>query len=546
MSLLGKTWKLRHERQPKESLWQGLLAARALENPGAFFAQPQLEDLHDPFLFKDMQKAVHRLQKAIAQQERIVIYGDYDVDGTSGAALLIHTLKELGAQVSYRIPHRMKDGYGLHAHYVEELAQQNVKILITVDCGISCADQVELAQGLGMDVIITDHHSIPKQLPPAFALLHPQLEPNYPFHFLSGSGVAFKLASALWIAAGQPEKIMEFVDLASLGTVADCVPLHGENRLIVQLGLKQMERTRWDGLAALLQVSGAPEGGPYTSDTIGFQIGPRINASGRMDDAYWSLQTLLAEGQEATEKSKKLEAFNQERRTLTESILQEAEAGLNLDEPLLFASGKNWPSGLVGLIAGRLQEKYGKPAFVMEDRGEVLVGSARSLPGFHAVEALNQVAHLLNHYGGHEQAAGFHLSKENLLAFRQALMAHAQAHFDQKPLEQERWADMELQPQDVQVEVLELLQAFAPFGVSNPRPLFIMNGVEVLSLRPVGAEGHHLKGRFLFQGLEVDGIAFRFGEHHDALRSASKLVVQLDIHEWQGTKKVQIQLVDAE
>ncbi len=399
MSSLGKKWVLDYQRKTDESLWSALLNARKIEDPAAFFSSASVSDLHDPFLFKDMMKAVERLEKAVHGRERIIVYGDYDVDGTSGAALLVHTLRMLGAEVSYRIPHRRNEGYGLHAHYVEELAKQEVKVLITVDLGISCVKEAALAQERGIDLILTDHHTIPLDLPEAFATLHPKLEKAYPFKELSGSGVAFKLASALLQKTGNADWILSLTDLASLGTVADCVPLNGENRTLVKLGLDQMKRTKWEGLKALLKSSGAWEKQIFSTHTIGFQIGPRLNASGRMDNPLWSLQTLLATGQEAHEKSAKLEVFNKERQDLMRSIQEEVEAVLDLSQPVLIVSGKGWSSGLVGLIAGRIQEKYGKPTFVLEDQGDALTGSARSLPGFNAVEALQSVAHLLDKFG---------------------------------------------------------------------------------------------------------------------------------------------------
>ena len=368
MSILGKQWQHRYQRQPNESLWSALCVARKVDDPGQFFSEPQLSDLHDPFLFKDMQKAVDRIQKAVRARERVVVYGDYDVDGTSGAALLIHTLRFLGAEVSYRIPHRRKDGYGLHKHFIKELVNEKARILITVDCGIACPDEVSLSQEKGLDVIITDHHALGPELPPAFAILHPDLAPDYPFKKLSGSGVAFKLACGLLIATKNDDLIPKLIDLASLGTVADCVPLVGENRSIVKLGLKQMEDTHWPGLRCILETAGLSEKLPYTSETIGFQIGPRINASGRMDHPYWALQALITEGQQALEKSHKLEELNVQRRELTTQIMEEAEASLKLNEALIITSDRNWPSGIVGLIAGRLCEKYSKPAFVLEDR----------------------------------------------------------------------------------------------------------------------------------------------------------------------------------
>ncbi|QQR54768.1 hypothetical protein IPG41_06310 [Candidatus Peregrinibacteria bacterium] len=443
------------------------------------------------------------------------------------------------------MPHRRKEGYGLHAHYVEELAQQKVKVLITVDLGISCVAEVEQAQNLGMDVILTDHHSTPLQLPKAFAILHPHVEKNYPFKELSGSGVAFKLASALLTKTHNEDWIPYLTDLASLGTVADCVPLVGENRTLVKLGLEQMINTRWEGLRALLMNAGAWEKQKFTTHTIGFQIGPRLNAAGRMDDPRWTLQTLLAEGLEAHQKATKLEGFNKQRQDLMLSMQAEAEAVLDLNAPLLMAAGKGWSSGLVGLIAGRLQEKYGKPAFILEDQGETLTGSARSLPGFHAVEALKQAEAFLEKLGGHELAAGFHLKKENYPAFVQHLQNHAAEQFQNTPLQAELKLDLKLEDSDLTLESIEKIQSFAPFGVGNPEPLFLLTDFELRDLSPLKEGSPHLKFT-LKKGKECfEGIAFHRAGESEILSQSKEWAVHLEEREWRGQKSLQIRLVEA-
>lgn len=545
MSILNKKWLLNYERSEEESLWSALLNSRKIEDPGTFFSTADPTDLHDPFLFKDMEKAVERLQKALHARERIVIYGDYDVDGTSGSALLVHTLRMLGGEVSYRIPHRRNEGYGLHAHYIEDLAKQDVKVLITVDLGISCPNETALAQSLGIDVILTDHHTIPAVLPQAFATLHPKLEPSYPFHDLSGSGVAFKLASGLLQKTNNADWIPSLTDLASLGTVADCVSLHGENRTLVKLGLEQMKNTKWEGLRELLKASGAWDKQIFTTHTIGFQIGPRLNASGRMDNPLWSLQTLLAVGQEAHEKSLKLEGFNKERQDLMTSIQEEVEAGLNLTQPILILSGKGWSSGLVGLIAGRIQEKYGKPTFILEDQGEVLTGSARSLPGFNAVDALRSAEHLLEKFGGHELAAGFHLKKENYPAFVDQLQSHAKEQIGSKDLSPVLNIDLALQTTDFTRENAQKVENFAPFGVGNPEPIFLLEDIVIEETKTVGAKAEHLQFYAQKGHLNLKGIAFRFWDKEEALKKSKKLLVKLHSSTW-TREGVEVELVDAE
>ncbi len=547
MSILNKEWVLNYKRKPEESLWSALLASRDIQNPGSFFSNAEISDLHDPFLFPDMKKAVTRIQNAIRARERIIIYGDYDVDGISGTALLIHTLRFLGAEVSYRIPHRIQDGYGLHAKHVQELIDQKVQLLITVDLGISCPDEVSLAQKNDIDVILTDHHTTPlcgASLPSAFATLHPELAKKYPFKDLSGSGVAFKLASALLIATKNEDLIPALTDLASLGTVADCVTLTGENRIITKLGLSQMPKTKWDGLRAILKSAGVWGDQDFTSHTIGFQIGPRLNASGRIDNPYWALQTLLATGQESTQKAEKLESLNKERQELTRTIQEEAEAAIDTSQPILIASGKNWSSGIVGLIAGRLCEKHNKPTFILEDRDDTLIGSARSLSGFHAVHAIEKAAHLLESFGGHEQAAGFHLKKQNYSEFKDILLSHAEKFFRKTPLSPKLQVDLKLLPGEANLEHCERLATFAPFGQNNETPLFLMEDVQILDANPVGREGKHLKFTARFASELLEGIAFNFAQHASAFQTANKLLVHLEKNHWNGLTKPQLRLID--
>lgn len=523
-SALGKQWKLKCT-QKTGNVFERLLSAREVKSPEEFFEPGQLEKLGDPFAFEDMQKAVTRLERAISKEERITVYGDYDVDGTSGAALLILLLERLGAKVSYRIPHRLTEGYGLHSHYIEELAEQGVKVLITVDCGISCVKETALATEKGIDVIITDHHTVPEIPPEAFATLHPQLS-SYPFKELSGSGVAFKLACGLLHHLGYPEWIPEFTDLAMLGTIADCVPLYGENRYLVKLGLRQLAQTQWEGLRYLVQpLLGYSR--TLSSTLIAFQVAPRLNAAGRMDHPYWGLQTLISKGEKARQKAAYLDELNQKRRERTQAIQKEVEAHLDFSAPLLIAHGSSWSSGLVGLVAGKIQEKYGKPVFLLEDRGEELVGSARSLPGFHLVEALNQVADLLEGYGGHEQAAGFHLKKKNLEAFYEGLLSYAEKTVPQKAPEQELLVDTLLHPEEWNQDTLERLALFEPFGMGNPVPLFLLDRVHLQNFRKVGADRRHLKFTGQFGSLPFSGIGFDFAAYEDQLKEAKALVGRL-------------------
>ncbi|MBU0981450.1 single-stranded-DNA-specific exonuclease RecJ [Patescibacteria group bacterium] len=536
MSILGKTWQLKRERKPQESLWSALLASRQIEDPGHFFTKPTINDLCDPFLFPDMQKAVDRIIIAINSKERIIIYGDYDVDGGSGAALLIHTLRHLKAEVSYRIPNRLTEGYGLHSHYIEEFAKQNVKLLITVDLGISNLNEVDLANQNNIDVIVTDHHTVPSVSPKAFAILHPQLAISYPFKHLSGSGVAFKLAQALLTATKNEDQIPTLTDLASLGTVADLVPLTGENRTIVKLGLDQMQSTKWDGLRAMTESLNKE----ISTHTIGYIIGPRLNASGRMADPLWAIQTLLATGEEARRKSQKLTELNLERRHRTLEITEEADQAVDLSQPIIIQESPNWSAGVIGLIAGRLQEKHQKPVIILEDKGDELVGSVRSLPGFNAVKALDHVKELLEHYGGHEFAAGFRISRKNFDTFKQKLTTLAAASNYQAILE----IDTTLNPEEITLETFDRIASFAPFGRGNETPTFLLQNVKILSAKPVGQDARHLRLTIKAGQQIISGIGFNFGPHAQSILSATALAVHLEKNEWQDRTEPQLKLVD--
>jgi single-stranded-DNA-specific exonuclease len=549
MSLFGKKWTILYERKPNENLWSALSLARGIEDAGDFFADTEIDDLSSPFLFKNMQKAVERIFAAIKNGERIAIYGDYDVDGISGTAILLHTLNFLGAKVTYRIPSRLDEGYGLHAKYVEELATQDVKLLITVDTGIACANEIALARSRGMDTIVTDHHAIPKNFTvdfSAFAILHPLEDASYPHKHLSGSAVAFKLAAALLSASKNMDFIKSLTDLAALGIVADCVPLTGENRKIVKLGLKQMATTKWDGLKEILKLANVWDKQNFSAFTIGFQVSPRLNASGRMDSPYWALQTLLATGEEAAKKGEKLEQFNRLRRSTTEKACAEAEQMAPQDDLLIIAESPTWSSGILGLVAGKVLESRGRPAFIMEDKGDELVGSVRSLSGFNAVEALNAVAEHLTHFGGHELAAGFRLKKENLAAFKEALLTHAKTVHEASPFIPTLKIDTTLTHEDLTLETMEKLGTFAPFGQGNPNPILLIKDVKILDTRKLGKDGTHLRCTLKIGPQTQTFMAFGLAHLEPQIKSAKHFVVTLEKGSWQGEERIEMKLVDAE
>ncbi|MBD3269924.1 single-stranded-DNA-specific exonuclease RecJ [Candidatus Peregrinibacteria bacterium] len=559
-SLLNKNWKLRVHQNDLD-LVQNILKSRGIEGPeevSAYLSPSYKKGFHNPFLMKDMDKAVERINQAIDKKERIIVFGDYDVDGISGTAVLIKTLERLGAEVSYRLPHRVNDGYGLSNKFIEEFKEKNVKVLITVDSGISCKDQIDLAWEYGIDTIITDHHTIPENPPDrAYAILHPkQAECLYPFKGLTGSGVAFKLASAL-VTDRLPSKerdqfMYSLLDLASLGTVADIGPLLGENRIIVKYGLEALQNTMWPGLNHLMDYAGIDTTGKLDVSTIGFKIGPRINAAGRIDHPYQALQMLLYDGEDQ-EKGKslaaKLEKLNQERQQMVYKALEEAFERVESDSKnnkILIAWSPDWHMGIIGLIAGRLVERHNIPAIVLQEFDEHLVASFRSNESFNAVDALNHVSHLLEHYGGHFQAAGFSIRKANLEQFIDEISKYAAEKLQDYDSEQELLLDADLSNEEINDHFVKKLTQMEPYGYGNEKPNFLLKNVKLEGIKRVGKEGNHLHCFITTGSNKYSAIAFKMGELIEKLVDAEEVdvVFSIDKNRWNGRDTIQFQLVD--
>lgn len=540
MSLLGKKWVLKNE-DPTKTAYE-----KILENRGMDFSSEQ-KNFHNPFLFRDMQIAVDRINKAILNDEKIAVFGDYDVDGMSGTAILSHTLKKLGADFECFLPNRLSDGYGLSKKFIDEFLAKNVKLLITVDCGISSAAEVEYAADNGLETIITDHHTIPNIYPEkALAILHPKIDEKYPYKELTGSGVAFKLAQALL-----PDDYESFVDLASLGTVADLGPLTGENRLIVKRGLMALNNTKWPGLKKIIDLAELKNDSEFDTSTIGYRIAPRLNAAGRIGDPAMALNLLLEEVDHAKvdELGKALEELNSKRQDLTFSALDELENLFSGSEDLpfiLIAQSPDYHVGILGLVAGRLVETFGRPAIVMQDFGDNLVASARSPEYFNITDALANFKELLISFGGHAQAAGFNLKKENLAQFTSAITEFAKEKLSKMELMPTLEIDSELALHDLKFELVEEIENLKPFGVGNRKPLFVLKNVEPHFISQVGKERDHLK--FTIDGINypLNAIAFRMGQHADTIRGHNKidLVFQLEKNIWNGRTTLQLQVVD--
>ncbi len=554
MSLLGKKWIIRNT-DPEAKLLDKLLSNRGvtqeiLDRDDAF---------HDPFLMKGMERAVGRIHEAIEKKERIIVYGDYDVDGITGTTILVKTLTRLGANVSYRIPHRFHDGYGLHDKYVDECVVIEAKLIITVDCGISCAAQITRAHGLGIDVIVTDHHTIPAELPRhAYAILHPlQSDCGYPFKGLTGSAVAFKLASGL-LQKLSPNAHLEFLesltDLASFGTVADCGPLVGENRTIVKRGLQMFRRTHWSGLRHMKHLAKIDDSMIDTT-TIGFKLAPRINAAGRIDHPYVALQLLLREEDDTRTRAlaEKLESLNVQRQEMTRLAVGEA---MKFHKPehhkhLFIAYSKDWHTGILGLIAARAVNTFGCPAIILQDRGDMLVASARSIDDYNIMDILESQAHNLITFGGHAAAAGFSVSKEKLPIverefYKKAHELWGRASSGFAPLLN---LDCEVDSQELTTENAILLEKMQPFGIGNEKPLLVLRDVKISDISLIGKEHNHARLTIQAGRQTISGIFFSAPEK--VLRrqlgdpdQPISIACNLELNRFRGKITLQLNVVD--
>jgi single-stranded-DNA-specific exonuclease len=472
-----------------------VLVARGYSDPSSArrFLRPSVDDLSDPFLLAGMRVAVDRLLAAVARKEKILIYGDYDADGTTAVVILYKALELAGGAVSFHVPHRLRDGYGMQPGVIEDAARDGVGLIVSVDTGIRANDVVRQARDLGIDVIITDHHLPDHELPPALAVLNPNRPGcGYPDKRLCGAGVAFQLARALFGSLGWSEKkvralVHSFLKMAAIATVADVVPLLGENRIIVKNGLRGLQDARNPGLRALLDVAGFPGSTPCTASGIAFRVAPRINAAGRMANARDVIEMFLtADPDRARAIAGQLHELNHERQqteaAIVRTILEECERiPVSEKDAALIFSGEKWHRGVVGIVASRLVERFYRPVVVLGVEGAEASGSGRSIPGFHLLEALESMADLFTRFGGHKQAAGLTLTADRVPELRERLNAFARARLTREDLLPTLEIDAALNIGDLNDGAVAEILDLAPFGFGNPAPLFVANGVEVAS-----------------------------------------------------------------
>ena len=495
-----------------------VLVSRGIADPSNArrFLTPDLDHLHDPALLTGMRDAVARVKAAIEAKQKILIYGDYDVDGTVSVVILKKAIEMAGGEASFHVPHRLRDGYGMRADVIERAAAMGVALIISVDTGIRASTVVQAARERGIDVIITDHHLPEAELPPALAVLNPnRRDCTYPDKNLCGAGVAFKLVQALLATLGWPADklarvLKSFLKLVAIATVADVVPLVGENRVIVKHGLENLHQAKNPGLRAILELSGLLNGRAPSARQVAFQIAPRINAAGRMDDAQNAINMFLTDSPEhARSLASQLHSLNQERRDteaeIVKLVLAEC-AGVPItdDQCALVFSGANWHRGVVGIVASRLVERFCRPVFVLSEEEGQAQGSGRGIPAFHLLDALESMPELFNRFGGHRQAAGLSLPVELVPEFRRRLNAYAAARLTPADFQPQLQIDAVVGLRDLTTgpAVQELL-AMAPFGFGNPPPMLAILGTELASAPVVMKEKHlrvHLRqdGRSLF------------------------------------------------
>ena len=511
----------------------------------------------DPFLLLDMDKAVARIQQAIEQDETIVVYGDFDADGVTSTVLLTEALRKLGVdrrKAQPYIPDRVDEGYGLNVEALSKIREEiGATLCITVDCGIRSVNEVAHAMGIGLDMIVTDHHSLGPELPPALAVINPKRPFSpYPEIMLAGVGIAFKLAQALRQA--MPDRATyqdeELLDLVAIGTVADLAPLLGENRPLVTRGLAVLNKAKRPGVRALAQVSGVTIGS-LTAESIGFGLGPRINAAGRLTHAYDAAKLLAVNNDlDARRLAHELNELNKQRRQLTADLGQKAEGMVNPDAPILIAADDSFLSGVVGLVASRLAEKNYRPAIIIEKGERESRGSCRSIPEFHITEALDELTKLLVRHGGHAQAAGFTVRNKDLPTFIERMEALATARLADQDLRPTLTADVEIGLRHIDWALYESLQALEPTGYANPAPVFLSRFVEVISHRTVGHDNAHLQLRLMDGGQQdrapqiFAAIAFRQGSWATALPRYIDIIYSIGVNEWRGQKSLQLMVQD--
>ena len=523
-----------------------LLFSRGIKDEDSLsrFLAPSLDDLHDPYLLHDMDKAVNRIRRAIEQGGFILIYGDYDADGMTSASILKETLEQLGAECLVYLPNRFTDGYGPNASvYKYFIEQQGISLIVTVDNGVAGHEAIDLAQSMGVDVIVTDHHSLPEVLLDAYAIVHPEHpEADYPFKHLAGCGVAFKLACALL-----EEVQVELLDLVAIGTIADMVSLTDENRIMVQYGLEVLRNTQRIGLQELFEIAGISNG-DVTEETIGFQLAPRLNALGRLDDPNPAIDLLTGfDDEEVREIALMIQDKNEERKEIVQAIYEEAKSLVDPNKSVQVLAKEGWNPGVLGIVAGRLLEELGQTVIVLNIEDGRAKGSARSIDAVDIFEALNPHRELFIAFGGHAGAAGMTLEAEQLDTLSEILENYVKDKGIDAKGKNTLYLDEELDLESLSLETVKSFERLAPFGMDNQKPVFYIRDFQVENARSMGAGDSHLKLKISKGNANFEVVAFGQGSKATEFAQTKQLelAVTLSVNQWNGQTTLQLVMVDA-
>jgi len=557
-----------HSKLTLQLLWDRNL--RTQKTIDEFFSPDYDQDLHDPFLLKDIKKTIKRIEKAAKNKEKVAIFADYDADGICGAVLLTEILKSVGIYPEIYIPDRNKEGYGLNLKAIEEIARKRINLVITIDCGVTDFLEVKLANKLGMDVIIVDHHEIPTssagrpKLPPALAIINPkQKSDNYPFKQLSATGVAFKLVQALFKTLKLPVSQEKWLlDLVAIATVTDSMLLLGENRTLVRYGLIVLSQTKRIGLKELMRRAGVkPVFNPQTFDTnlntytLGYILGPRLNAASRVDHGTTAYRLLVAPNEEeAKDIAQQLEEKNQQRQRIMYKIYKEAKGRVlkySKNKKIIFEWDEYWIAGIIGLVAQRLRDEFWRPCFICQKLKDYALCSVRGgVFGFNAIKVINSCSRFLEEFGGHPYAAAFRLKVKNLDKVQKLIERAGKEELKGKDLIPYLNIDAEIEVKDLNWQAFQEINDFAPFGEGNPAPLFLLKEARISEIKSVGSDGCHLK---LSLEKEIDkgvkrfrAIGFGLAEFCDKIRIGDRIdvVFELIANEWNGTKELQLKIID--
>lgn len=555
---MSRRWTIRDERVSAEPVIDRLLSLRGIvtEEDRKRFLEPDYDrDLHDPFLFSSMGKTMDRIRVAKDEGYSVGIFGDFDADGITSSVLLREGLERIGIPVVVYIPDKHAEGHGLSMKAIDFFSAEGARLIFTVDCGMMNHAEIAEANVRGMDVIVIDHHHVPEVLPTAFAIINPKLrDESYPFKDLCGAGTTFKVVQAIYetFLPGSEGELKWMLDVAAVGTVADVMPLIGENRVIVAYGLIVLSKTRRVGFQEMFALGRMPirSGKTPVARDIAFHIAPRINAASRMAHARIAHDLLMeTDSGKAREYARILEGYNDERRKVSESIsvLVREEALRSVDRKIVFAAHEDFHFGVIGLVAGRIAHEFRKPVVVLTKGETESRGSLRSIPEVNIVEALEECSDILLRFGGHSQAAGLLVKNEDLEAFETRLDAIVERHLSGRDIEPELVADMPIHSSDLSLDLVRSIRRFAPFGEGNPEPVFFMGNVLVEESRLVGSDGSHLKLSLSLPGRKTfDAIGFSLAGRIPDLRQGSRIDIlfQVDENEWQGNVRLQLKLVD--